>query len=281
MIYKVNADNVFLMGSTHKVCQDYTLSRSFNIPIPYAIISDGCSSSEHTDIGARILTIRALHNIQKLMHLVSPETADAMYELFGYSVINEAREIVLCLGLPLTCLDATLIISAVVRDHVYTFMYGDGVIMSRKKSGECFLMTTEFMSNAPYYLSYWIDAPRKEGYKKEFGGMDTKMSIYSSTCDHMKVIPEFSKYDHKFISVDKLEDYQDIIIGSDGLISFTNSLGMNLGEPNQLLTFLEFKNTTGEFLKRRVLRVTKDWNKFGTQHTDDLSLAGFHIEVEK
>ena len=57
----MNADSVFNIGATHAVCQDYVIARSgettFGSPNagPYIILSDGCSSSPDTDMGARLL----------------------------------------------------------------------------------------------------------------------------------------------------------------------------------------------------------------------------------
>src|SRR5215203_2249321 len=45
----MNTDCFFNIGATHSVCQDYVVAS------PYLILSDGCSSSPDTDIGARLL----------------------------------------------------------------------------------------------------------------------------------------------------------------------------------------------------------------------------------
>jgi len=266
------------MGSTHKICQDYALSESRHI-FPYIIVSDGCSSSPDTDIGARIISCRARENIFKIMNMLSKDTAEAVYSIFGYEVINESRAIAHNLGLPMSCLDATLLVSVIRNNDIYTFMYGDGVIMSRKRSGVAYFMSRDFQSNAPYYLSYWADNARREMYKKEYGNMSIRLEVYDIEGNPMRITPpEILPYDHKFISVEPLEDYQSITIGSDGVKSLVDITGSKEIGPKDSLSLIEFKNTAGEFLKRRVLKATKDWSKANIQHTDDLGLAGFHIE---
>ena len=61
----MNADSAFRMGSTHAVCQDYAVASAWTAaahtdgaappPRPYIILSDGCSSTPDTDVGARLL----------------------------------------------------------------------------------------------------------------------------------------------------------------------------------------------------------------------------------
>ena len=50
-----HADAAFTIGKTHAVCQDYALAQnaSDTSPLRATWLSDGCSSSPHTDIGAR------------------------------------------------------------------------------------------------------------------------------------------------------------------------------------------------------------------------------------
>ena len=50
------SDSYFEIGNTHMVCQDYALNGSSpDNRLHYSIVSDGCSSSKHSEIGAQIL----------------------------------------------------------------------------------------------------------------------------------------------------------------------------------------------------------------------------------
>ena len=47
---EVNVDHFTKIGKNYLVCEDYILSGVS--PTPYIILSDGCSSSKHIDVGA-------------------------------------------------------------------------------------------------------------------------------------------------------------------------------------------------------------------------------------
>ena len=62
----MQVDTFSKIGKTHKICEDYILSGTK--PFPYIIISDGCSSSEGTDMGARLLCFLAQQYIRFNSH---------------------------------------------------------------------------------------------------------------------------------------------------------------------------------------------------------------------
>ena len=61
----MKADAYFEIGATHLVCQDYALAFANN-EYAYAIVSDGCTSSPNTDIGARLISVIAKDAINYL-----------------------------------------------------------------------------------------------------------------------------------------------------------------------------------------------------------------------
>jgi hypothetical protein len=63
----MKADSYFEIGSTHQVCQDYALAYASD-DFAYAIMSDGCTSSLNTDIGARLVSVIARDAINYLNH---------------------------------------------------------------------------------------------------------------------------------------------------------------------------------------------------------------------
>ncbi len=80
MFAKMNSDWFLRTGSTHKMCEDYALTNDrFNpgnptapgpiIGTPFAILADGCSSSPHTDFGARLLSASVRHIVREFPHL--------------------------------------------------------------------------------------------------------------------------------------------------------------------------------------------------------------------
>ena len=58
-----NLDWYFTIAKQHVVCEDYALTGWE--PVPYTIVCDGCSSSEHTDVGARVLAWSAKKALQQ------------------------------------------------------------------------------------------------------------------------------------------------------------------------------------------------------------------------
>lgn len=54
----------YQIGKDHKVCEDYALCGTE--PFPYAILSDGCSSVNDSDIGSRILVSMAKKTFKDL-----------------------------------------------------------------------------------------------------------------------------------------------------------------------------------------------------------------------
>lgn len=251
----MNTDSIFLMGKTHKVCQDYAYSND-----RYLIVSDGCSSSPNTDIGARILTQCAKTILNEVKDRIN-------YEDFGTLVISKAQVIVDALRLNKNCLDATLIVAFFESNrgnpYMQIFMYGDGVIIFKEKE-KTSIQNIRFSSGAPYYLSYQFDYRRQMQYLVEY---DKPLYINEEESDYSKHLNFFYKIIPGIT--------QSIIIGSDGLSTFLdmdNSKDLDLEGVIHNLT--DFKTTKGEFLKRRVIKATKSMEKINSYHMDDIALAG-------
>ena len=77
----INVDHYMTIGSSHQVCEDYIISGTE--PFPYIILSDGCSSSKDTDIGARILAQCAKNYLTTFHNLHE----DCAKDTLGYKII--------------------------------------------------------------------------------------------------------------------------------------------------------------------------------------------------
>jgi hypothetical protein len=80
-------------------------------------------------------------------------------------------------------------------------------------------------------------------------------------------------------------EFHTVIISSDGLGSFLMSSPKDSSkkiklEPMWLMEdhFSAFKNTTGEFLKRRCNKAIRKFEKNGVVHFDDFSMGAFLLE---
>src|SRR5215208_7219869 len=98
----MNANSVFNIGATHAVCQDYVIARS-RAPHggPYVVMSDGCSSSPDTDVGARLL-VKA---IDQMLVRTAPRDVCKLHKECARTALGWAELI----GLPAQAVDATLL----------------------------------------------------------------------------------------------------------------------------------------------------------------------------
>jgi hypothetical protein len=175
------------------------------------------------------------------------------------------------LGLKISCLDATLIIAYEIDNIIKVFMYGDGVIFTKEKD----IITSkkiDFTGNAPYYLSYLIDDFRHELYHNEKHDMTiTTENINEGTIEHFA-------YDYPSEFTFQKRDIDCLMIASDGMFSFIveDPVDPRIIPVSDLISdFMSFKNTKGEYLKRRLNKALKKLNKNGINHYDDLSVGSF------
>src|SRR5215510_2075397 len=107
----MNADATINIGATHSVCQDYVIVRN-----DYVILSDGCSSSPDTDIGARLL-VKALDQTLK-----QPGDIEELHKNAARVALGWANMI----ALPPQSIDATLMSIHVTGDDFIIACSGDG-----------------------------------------------------------------------------------------------------------------------------------------------------------
>lgn len=256
-------DSFVTMGKQHRVCEDYILSGYQ--PFQYIVLSDGCSSSKNTEMGARILCRLAKLYITK--HIEDPHEVN--YNEMGSWIIYNAELIGKMLGLNESALDATLIISYVADNHVYIYMYGDGFVISQGEDGDILIDSVSFKNNAPYYLSYKLNK--------------RKLDSYLSTNPHMMrcVVVDYrssiTKYNQPIIMSRNMNRVKKVLICSDGIDSFLFEKNLEKYDLNELVKeILSFKTTKGEFLKRRMNRlINKDLTSKGVFNFDDVSVGAY------
>ncbi len=265
----METDAHFTIGKTHDVCEDYAVAGQTSEGLAYAIVSDGCSSSPRTDFGARFLATAA--EVQTRTHHLMP---------LGDEVIHNADEARKVLGLPQTCLDATLLVATWGDDELNVRMWGDGEVVILCDGGFSW-HSVEYVAGAPRYLTYNLNAARREVYEAESDNgrrTETIRTVWEAGQHGMDtVLIESTNQASLQLRVDTI-NVRGVLLLSDGLQTFQDTTnGSNRPVPvfEVLEQVLAIKNTNGEFLKRRC---NKFLGKFcrdnGWHHDDDFSVAG-------
>lgn len=254
----MNADHDFQIGKDHTVCQDYAVSGAREDKA-YAIVCDGCSASPDVDFGARVLALAA----KELL------IGDGFinYEPFGSASIMKAKKVAeLYNYLHPQFLDATLLSMWVAEKKVRAYLYGDGVFVRRTSKG-VHTLHIDFSNNAPAYLSYYLEDARYKRYL-EAGG--TKHIVEN---DH-GVITERTVGPFDPVIIETPIETGDIVaVISDGINSFRCSNNDPIDWAILVDEFTGFKNTNGEFARRRLSAFKRKCLKDLTTHSDDISIA--------
>lgn len=270
----LNSDSAFYIGKTHQVCQDYSSHGISKTGMPFAIISDGCSSSPDTDFGSRFL-------VKSCVNLFT--------NISGYyksdHVLVEAEERSHDMGLPANAIDATLLTVQKLDAEVYSISCaGDGVIAKIKKDGQIDITQIEYTSGAPFYLSYQLSPERTELFKEKFG---LKRVIKNYSIIDGKVVNLQTEEDEDgsiYFSEEKIRDYSVLAIMSDGILSFmemvktdTSKVSTPILPEKVIKEVLAFKNYNGVFVQRRLQRFRKYCEERNWFSTDDVSLGAIYL----
>ena len=264
-----NLDAYFTIARQHLICEDYAFT-VFD-PIPHIVLCDGCSSSASTDIGARIVAASASKTLREYFENESSEGLPS-YTDFGYAVANRARHVNDMLGLPAHALDATLLLAVPYHRQIHVYVYGDGNILTRDIDGQMGAVQLSFADNMPFYLSYWLDKARREGYIEANDGGKNTLAI-RGLHDYDEEIRN-ADYDAALIFLFDLNAFSAIALASDGVSSFMSIEGQQrIPDIDIIKQLLAYKTTKGDFVKRRVRRMLKTYAKDGIYPTDDLAVA--------
>lgn len=253
----MNADATINIGSTHSICQDYVIARN-----DYVILSDGCSSSPDTDIGARLL-VRALDQLLK-----NPTDIEELHKEAARIALDWANLI----ALSPQSVDATLMSIHVTGNELTIACSGDGVIILESHAGVLDVYSISSPSGYPFYPSY-VHQP-------------DRLSELVSNNRHTKTIKDFRS--NTITTSDSLTitfklnaaDYKYAAIASDGMNSFYSKGVGPICLPEVLKEFWSFKNSHGAFVERRMKRFRKDTHANGWQQADDLAIGVIHLGEE-
>lgn len=283
------SDFHFAIGSSHKVCQDYALAGEANGSF-FAAVADGCSSSPHTDLGARFLC----HGAQQALMLSSEN------EFFFRGVLPLAASFLGKWGPSPECLDSTILFVRTIPGLIHVFGCGDGLIAARRRDGSIYVTELEYNNNAPAYLSYQLDQQRMDTYSKgilssganlgECGFRTTREYLTdASVMEWAELLDDnytekVTKHPDDFwwVKAYAREAFDLVVVMSDGVRSFQEKKDGVL-TPVPLLAvlrqLLKFKTIKGEFVTRRCKRfLGKFCEQSGWSHYDDFAMAAVYVE---
>ena len=263
-------DAFFAKGGQHAVCQDYALSGALPHGRSYAVLADGCSGSPHTEFGASLLC-----------HAIRPYLA-AYGSQAGTYAIEAARSTVRGLRIPPKCLDATLLWATHNPETGFATacITGDGVVLAQRWTGELETHHFSHPGEAPYYLSYLLDAERERRYRKEHGHA-VQYRYWDGTTHKETWKP--AQPASPFLLHLEHSTYRLLVLCSDGISTFTRPTETGQREAVPLTDVAhallgDLRLTKGAFLQRRARAFARFCTHNEWTHYDDISLAGFAFD---
>lgn len=279
----MRSDSTFYIGTTHKVCEDYAVNRDNII-----VVSDGCSSSPNTDIGARIVCECAKeysreNRIKKIV------------------IMYRAKQIINIMDVPKRALDVTLLTAFEEDNKIIIKTIGDGNIIFKTKDGILHVISMSYARSAPYYMNYiyyheddaaWENIPNND-YTIEYSTIKCNKKeedCYSitthgapnggiSTLNNMPNCDFYFSKKENNIALDK-ENIEWVALSSDGLNSFyerieteTSIANESIWYINVIIELLKINNIKGQFVQRRINKFRKTCAKKNWHNADDVSLA--------
>jgi hypothetical protein len=288
----MNADSTFIIGAMHTVCQDYAVSGS-GLPgqqamdtrllpaTPYVVLSDGCSSSPDTDIGARLLVKSA----ETVFHNSLNPSADALAESHKESA-RRALAWAALMGLPSQAVDATLLTLHLKDDELIAGCSGDGVVVLESRAGSLDVYAISYPSGYPLYPGYAHQPERRRALEEQDGfGKEVKHFSCASFEEPLLLQGASTSTSVTEVLAVKASDYKLAVILSDGINSFcairqtdTSKRVESIHLAETLKELVSFKSVRGSFVGRRVKRMAKDYLAKGWQHMDDLAVGALYLE---
>jgi len=288
-----NTDSIYVIGYNHKVCEDYAYSGiipNTNTDIPYAIICDGCSSTQDSDVGARLLAhgfknfLRKMGNNIHYYHNEPNELYDDLCYHLKRTIHNSAESV----GLYPSSFVATIRAMAVIKDKLFCFHFGDGYTIHQQKNESAlkeikrsYIASTMFPSGIPYYFMNHINKRERENYSDVTDNYDILYNdVVINSSDY------YINSDTHFYSVIDLNELPDgnhvFTVTSDGIDTFYifDDCGKQIEIPVETIMdkAFAFKNFHGEFVKRRFNKFFKYIKNENIKHYDDFSVASIYFD---
>lgn len=281
----MNTDAYYEIGSSHQVCEDYALSGIYE-GMAYTVVSDGCSSSKNSDVGARLLAhiAKGVLCYLKNRNLIGGHD---FYPLFQEFTIKKCLEVKHSLGLPLSVFDATLLVSISLDGNLICYGWGDGYFIFVDKDDRKVIMEPKYESGAPYYLSYEMNDERRRAYTEQYGDSTVTVNTYEITPEGQSSVLKKEVYSSTYnrpIGVEYFgSGFKSVTAASDGIDTYEDNPKCEPPEGSSghkkysaidmIPSIVGYKGIAGEFVVRRMQRIKNDMTKINRVHFDDISCA--------
>ena len=245
----MNSDSAFYIGSTHDVCQDFSLSGKLSENnVLYSIVADGCSSSPYSSVGARILSFSAQKELNKIYR------NNARFFDFQEDIcIERSRSSIASLNIPIECLDSTLITACSEKYETNIDMKGDGVAAIGLLNGDILIISVDFSSGYPYYMNYLPSYSKRYNIWAEANNeCVVTMSIISSDGEY-KILEKGSgenlqmynmpivKIKGKYLNGEVFSESEEMLNLKETLPAIQKAiLGMQLNEKREIYSHPDF-----------------------------------------
>jgi hypothetical protein len=281
----MNVDHYFTIGTDHQAqgrpCEDYALSGTLPGGAVFGVVADGCSGANaNTDIGARALA-----------WAFKRTATDAAYQnpavLFGHFFHGELVEAFArhsYTGSPDDTL-ATVVGFIATPDQAAVYLQGDGALALRYADGSTRFIEFNWANNKPYYMGYQLRPHLADRYEQEVTAeagahpfTQTTLHAPSPSATLTERLPdepvreEFTllqvKAGHVLRFNPRAEGIVAMAVMTDGVTQVGALPALQVAQ-----AFTAFKNSQGEFLKRRLIKALKDFKREDAVPRDDVGVA--------
>ena len=264
----MTSDAYYEIGTAHVACQDYALAGSFK-DMCYGIVSDGCSSAEHSEIGAQILCHVTQYYLTLYYDLFLSLNQDSLTSLLGNSILKRADEIRKLYPISNASLQATLMIGVMFPKKSFTFLWGDGVIIISKED-KCEIIEIDYPeTNAPFYL-----ATDLKEYKKKFGEHQAQIRFKTVSKEGRiihEVDPAFYRVEIPFAG--SVDVQHSLILCTDGINQYLDERLKPIPNLKVIPEIIDYPSIAGVFVQRNMNFLKREFLKRGWSHSDDIGIA--------
>jgi hypothetical protein len=259
-------DSHFVMGASHRICEDYTLHGKTDNLVWY-IVCDGCSSSVNTDVGARLLAHILGKNITEIYNAQNREQT-----IIGYA--KEVEGMLVNMGLNSQSLMVTLHIGITDGSNMTILSMGDG--FDWYYTGQRLVVMNRNYYNLPYYVGYRLNESDNTHYISEGGGFCIPTTIINTD-----ITREKESHEPVFLVEYTLPIHDIISFGSctDGIDSFIVMFAdaKNISSYSVVEQLTQIASPTKGFITRRLIRILDGLNKKGLKPNDDIGVGAIYV----